>query len=600
VAEQLKKKSRTIPNEILDRLESYDQEFLVNNSGTPSDIRKVRTTAEMVAYLESNPGTELEARVLGYNTKKKRIEKRSLDQPQFVESFIKNKDLNSSSRKFREAYKIMREDSFAGGGTQTVNQYGYSAANSGLIGDDFVPLLGGPFYKQLYYYNDYLAANSAAFFAYHHDPIARAILDIQTNFVVGRGFRVDCDNPIAMAYWRAFEDANDLQLKVRNICTEIGLYGETMIWWLPNNMKYFAYKPGPNEIVQKAIIPRIRVLDPTNINEIVTAPEDIENKLFYVWINPTQYQIFTGMNNGGVAPVAKFIYQQVPATEIDHYKINCVSNEKRGRSDLYPILGYLKRLRDSVNYSIVAQQKASAWSIDTTIEGDDTDLQAYVQDQLALGTLPPAGSEHVHTAAIKREYLGNQKAGGKDNMSFNWCLNMVAAGSGIPISYLGMQLGGGSTRAGALVATEPVAKKFEMRQLIIERIIKDMAKRLFANIGIQKEIEVTFPEIIVQDRTAKLKDLYLAEEAHWLSPERCGNIAAKEFNITEYDYKKEKASIEKSMADIPGIIKGDLPPPIMAASNPLTAPAAQPTPNQISPSAVTGNEKKRIGDNRGA
>lgn len=586
-------------------LDSYEQDFVFKTNGTPSTPKGVRTTAEMLAFLESNPKTELEARVLCYSKEDDKFFKSDISKTKFIEQFKSNNRLTARSPKFKEAFKKFKENNFALGGNATtgINNYGYSTANSGLIGDDFYPLLGGPFYKQLYYYNDYLTANSAAFFAYHHDPIARAFVDITANFCVGRGFRMDCEDPFAQAIWDAFEEVNDLQNRMYVMCKELSIYGEVMPFWLPNNEIFFTYRPTKGQAVPRGVIPRIRSLDPTNINEIVTAPEDIENVFFYVWINPTQYQIFTSNKSGStVVPVSKFIYDQIPADQIQHYKINCVSNEKRGRSDLYPCLGYLKRLRDSVNYSIVSMQKNAAWSIDTTIQGDSTDINNYVNDQAALGTFAPAGSEYVHTEAIKREYLGNQHgAGSGENPAFNWALNMACAGFGIPVGYLGTHLSGGGTRASALVATEPVAKKMEMRQKILENIIRNMAKKLFKQFGVESNFEVTFPEIVTQDSSQKIKDLYLAEEANWISPERAATMASKELNITKYDYKSEKEKIKEQKMDVPGIIQGDVPP----SPQPLTQPGAVSPGNakvgldNKQPSAVTKNDRKKIGDNHG-
>jgi hypothetical protein len=581
-------------------LGSYENDYLFKTTGTPTTPKGVRTTAELCAYLENNKDTELEARTICYSKDDNRFFKSDISKKTFLEQFKSNNRLTARSPKFRECFSKLREqDAFALGANATTNpnNYGYSYANSGLIGDDFYPLLGGPFYKQLYYYNDYLTANSAAFFAYHHDPIARGLIDITANFVVGRGFRFDCDNDIAMALWKAFEEANDLQNRVYVMCKELSIYGEVMPWWLPDNNIYVTYRPTKGQAVPKGVIPRIRSLDPTNINEIVTAPEDIENVFFYVWINPTQYQIFTSNKDGStVVPVSKFIYDQLPADQVQHYKINCVSNEKRGRSDLYPILGYLKRLRDSVNYALVGMQKASAWSIDTTIEGDEADLQSYANDQAALGTYPPAGSEYVHTKAIERKYLGNKGDSAKENPVFNWALNMVCAGYGVPVSYLGTHLSGGSTRASALVATEPVAKRMQMRQRILEIIMRDMAKKLFTKFGIEAAYEFTFPEIITQDSSQKIKDIYLCEEANWISPERAATMASKELNITEFDYDSEKEKIKEQRPDIPGVISGDVPPP----PKPLTSPGAANSDNDTGkPSAVTSQDRKQVSDNYG-
>jgi hypothetical protein len=222
-------------------------------------------------------------------------------------------------------------------------------------------------------------------------------------------------------------------------------------------------------------------------------------------------------------------------------------------------LGYLKRLSDSVNYSIIGMQKATAWSMDTTVEGNQADLDAYAQSQAALGTIPQAGSEFVHTSKVKREYLGNVASSrGGHSPAFEWCFSQAAMALGIPVSYFGTHLSGGQTRASALVATEPVAKRFEIRQATYEKILLKIVKRVFAIYGINDAVaEITMPELLVQDRSAKFKDLALAEAQRWISKERAATIASKELQVSHYDYDTEKEQIEE-----------DAPPP--AEVNPLT------------------------------
>jgi hypothetical protein len=236
---------------------------------------------------------------------------------------------------------------------------------------------------------------------------------------------------------------------------------------------------------------------------------------------------------------SKFIYQQIPAPEMLHYKVNSVSNEKRGRSDLYPVFGYLKRLRDSVNYSVIALQKQSAWAIDTKIEGNQDDIDNYVKSIEQQGAIAPAGSEFVHSAQVVREFLSANASSGGQSEAFLWCLSMISIGSGIPVSWLGSHLSSGSTRASAVVSTEPVHKKFEMRQKLYEQIILDLWDYLMTTFGIKATCEVTFPDLITQDRSQKLKDLALCQSQGYFSKERCANIAAKEFNATDFNFDTE-------------------------------------------------------------
>lgn len=479
----------------------------------------------LVEQLKANESLELDAFVLGMCESGQRT-RIKLDKKQFIES--------AETRK-----PVQLREGFDGFGTD----YG-DAQTLGRVGDDFVPLLGGPFYRQLYAL-DYIKACNSAFYAFNHDPLAHAAINIISDFTLGRGYRVDSDNAAALSLWRAFEKVNRIQEQLLHLSKEISIYGEAMIWWLPDNDSKIVQRPYPGQVIHKGLIPRIRLIDPTVIYDIITAPEDITDVAYYVWLAPTQYQVFSGLEQGKNIPSAKFIFQQIPADQISHYKINSVIGEKRGRGDLFSVLGYLKRLRDTVNYSIISLQKQSAFCVDTTIRGNQGDIQNYIDEQQRMGTFAPAGSEFVHTDAIERKYLGVEGGKGASSPAFEWAFSMFCAGVGIPASYFGTHLSGGQTRASAIVATEPVAKRFESRQQVYERIVQDLWDRVmeWAGLGLI-ECEITFPELITQDRSQKLKDLSLAESQGWISNKTAATLAAKEMNITSFEYELERGEIE--------------------------------------------------------
>lgn len=524
---------------------------------------------DLIAFLENNPSADIDARVLAVDKNTGRVGIKTLSKHEFIEA-SKRRPEELEGVSLKEAGR----DSFATdmGDMPTL----------GGVGDDFVPLLGGPFYRQLYQL-DYIRQANAAFYAYNHDPLAHAAINILSDFTLGRGYRVDSDNQAALSLWRAFEKVNRLPEQMLQLSREIAIYGESMIWWLPENQTKIIQRPYPGQKIPKGLIPRVRLIDPTVIYDYITDPEDISSVLYYVWMAPTQYQVFSGLEQGKNVPSAKFIFQQIPADQISHYKVNSVSNEKRGRSDLFSVMGYLKRLRDSVNYSIIALQKQSAFCVDTIVRGNQSDLDAYIEDQQRFGTIAPAGSEFVHTDAIERKYLGVEGGKGTNSPAFEWAFSMFCAGIGIPVSYFGSHLSGGQTRASAIVATEPVAKRFEQRQAVFERIIQDLWDRLmeWAKLG-SVDCEVTFPELITQDRSQKLKDLALAQSQGWLSKETASTVAAKEFNLTSYEYEVEKDEIEKEMSEGPIV-------------SPLTAVAAQDAASVDSaPMGLSGTDKAGI------
>lgn len=560
----------------------YDDSF---RPGNPSDFRSVHTVPEIMACLDTDKNVEvggifLEATSNGLYRYKK-IEGRA----QIQETWKRNSRL----KKFREADTFATDGFNSGAGT-----------NGGLVGDDFVPLLGGPFNKQAYLY-DYLRAHAYCFNEYNHHPMARAIVNITRDFVLGRGYRVDSDDPKALALWRAFEEVNKLEEMMEAVVLEGSMYGENMIWWLPNQQVYISYQDRPGQEPARGLIPRIRLLDPSTCWEVVTFPEDITRVLYYQLVFPTQYQIYTGRDAGQPVPTSKFIMQQLPAQDVMHFKYNCVSNEKRGRSDLFPVLGYLKWVKDCVNYKLISLKKQSAWTEDIVVEGSQTDVDNLAASLAALGTFEPAGSRFIHTDKVKREYMANQSSGSGDKDILMAGIDMIAAGSQIPVSYFGLSHSSGQTRASAIVGTEPVAKKFERRQKEVGRILQAVWKRFQNNHGVHgAECSISFPEIITQDRSAKLKDIKFTEDSGYISRETAAPLAAKELDVDNYDYDEEKKKIEAE----------ENPPTMPTLVSPLTAPAAQVAPASTAPqssdsgqsksSALTSDERRTITRNDGA
>lgn len=556
---------------------SFDQNSYEFDSGfrPMQGVRpmEAHTIPEMIHCLTQDKSLDIDARVMCSDGRMRHIEGRE----NFL-GFVEKSEQKWKKMPLKERASHMKRlkenDYFA---TNVDNPYSGGSVNS----DDFTPLLGGPFFKQLYI-NDYLRMNAACFFAFHHDPVAKATIGIMRDFVLGRGFSVQSADPAAQIAWDAFMEVNGGQQFWAEHFVETEVYGESLIWKLPKNEAFIAWQRLPNQKPPTVLIPRVRLVDPSNIWEIITYPEDIKQVIAYQWLAPTQFQTYTAPG----VPSLKYIFTQIPADQMIHVKTNAVSNEKRGRSELFASLGYLKRLRDSVNYSIVAMQKNSAWSIDTTIDGNQADINSYAAAQAALGTLPPAGSEFIHSKKVERKYLGSTSSSGNLGTAFDWCLSMIAMGSRVPVSYYGTHLSGGQTRASALVATEPVAKMFESKRLRLEGTIKELHRWLTGT-----DCEVIWPELITQDRSAKLRDIILLDQQGYITGERAATMSAREMSITGYDYKKEKAELS---AEAPA-------PQDLAA--PLTTPGkvpgqqGPPQPKDQKSSAFNGQDRNQVKKN---
>jgi hypothetical protein len=110
---------------------------------------------------------------------------------------------------------------------------------------------------------------------------------------------------------------------------------------------------------------------------------------------------------------------------------------------------------------------------------------------------------------------------------------------------------------------QPIFKMIEMRREVYKTVLSDMFNDLMATFGVKGvTCDVIFPEIMVEDRSSKLKDLELAETTKWVAHETAANIAAKELGVRDYDFAKEQAKIKAE------------PPSELPTSLPLSSPGA--------------------------
>ena len=430
--------------------------------------------------------------------------------------------------------------------------------------------------KQLYLF-DYLSMHAKAFEMWNHNPVAHQIIKITTYFVLGRGFKVKFKNAKAQTHFDKFCEKNDFYNRIKVWCDQESRDGELMVR---------IYKDPMGETGDVLV----RAIDPSTIWEIVTDPEDIEKVYYYHQQYQTMYQVFYAQNMINL-PSIEYVIHQIPPNEVLHYKLNCNSNEKRGRSDLFPVMTWLKRLKDFYTARVIRaiMQSCVVWK--NVVKGDAADINA-LKAQYGI-TPPKAGTVHWEneSSTLSSMTVDIKAADAKDDGDA--LLNLISVGVGIPKEYLG--LGDRSTRATALVASEPGAKKFQDRQEHYKKIITDVAtivtkegmkanvipstekimpdnvikkiihatksgdymtaiKLLWSTvtggevIGIDSTFEVIMPEIILEDRSQKIKDLTMMQVNEWISKETAAVIAAKEMHIETYDYPEEKVKIDKDTA----------------------------------------------------
>lgn len=430
------------------------------------------------------------------------------------------------------------------------------AQNVFPITDTVLPTTTSPYSKQMLFV-DYLDMHRKCFEAATRNPVGKRISKIIPQFVLGRGVKGRIDNAEYQDAWDDFWLRNEMRLRIKALLRELVVYGEIFL-------RYFDTKDG---LV-------VRSLDPMTIWDIVTAPEDLEDVKYY-------HQQFVILNNsaavGVFLPASTLIIRHIPADEIDHFKINATSSEKRGRSELYAILSWLQRFKEFANDRVLLNKMRAMFALDVAVDGGTDELTTATEQ---FATPPGPGAVLVHNKAVEVEFKNANNNANEAKTDGEMILKIIAVGAGISEQFLGVS--SAQTRAGALIQTEPDVKNFEDFREIVEEILIHASERVWESKRLKpKSMEFTFPSIAQEDRSTKLKDLALSEAMDWFSKARVATMAAREFEVTTYDYAKEKEEIRKERGTEPVIATG-------FQQLPKQAPAAPAGPGGPEPPGLLG------------
>lgn len=397
------------------------------------------------------------------------------------------------------------------------------------ITDVVLPSLNSPQSKNAMFV-DYLDSHRKCWEAATFNPIAKRITKIIPQFVLGRGVKGSIDSDEHQKAWDEFYKRNRMRVRTYQALKEIVTFGE--IFW-----RFFQGREG--------LI--VRSIDPSTIWDIVTDEDDIEDVKYY---HQQYVRMDTSPVPGHVPVPSTVVIRQIPATEVQHYKINSTSSEKRGRSELFPILGYLLRFKEFVNDRILLNKMRAMFALDVAVEGDAADV-ASAEEQFAEPPGPAAVL--VHNSAVEVEFKNTSANAGDAQTDAETILKVIAIGAGVSENFLGVARA--QTRAGALISTEPDVKNFEDYQQLVEEILMDTAERVFKakRLAPEKAMEFTFPAIAQEDRSAKLKDIALMESMDYFSKERAATMSAREFQITDYIYRTERQKIRQEEGESPVI-----------------------------------------------
>jgi hypothetical protein len=373
---------------------------------------------------------------------------------------------------------------------------------TGTEEDYFWRRLSDNWYQKDVIPSTYLEIHNQCYEAYNANPLAFAIIEMTTAFVLGKGISVTARHPkvqkVIDAFWH--DPDNHMDERVYSICTELALYGEQFIRFFINPIN------GAVKIGQ---------IDPSIIDQIESDPENIEKPL-RVHRRP--------IGPSATIPGQPAMPQQpeefegrwftVP-DEVMQFCVNKVSNAKRGHSDLATLLPWLRRYKDWLTDRVRLNKYRTAFIWDVTVTGGDRKTLAAKQAEWKYPPEPGTVIFHNETEVWQaKDPQINAGQAAEDGRAIKL---MIAVGAGLPEHYLSD--GQNSNRATAAAMGLPTLLKFQRRQKKLEHVLRCILDRVIAEArragalprAAAEDYDIIFPEIDVDD------NLVLGQSAYYLT-----------------------------------------------------------------------------------
>lgn len=345
-----------------------------------------------------------------------------------------------------------------------------------------------------------------AYAAWCRNPLAGQIVNLTTWFVMGKGIGFTAADPrvqeILTGFWN--DPENDMRAVQHWMSNELQIYGEIFCRFFVN--------PFDGTV-------RLALLDPLEIRDIVTDPDDIRKPVVYLreyrksglpeeWIDA-----FTGHGGTGWFPTSdELVKEVIDGQEVLHVKVNNVSNRKRGLSELYRVLPWLDAYDRWLEDRLAINKARGAFAFLRKVPSMPSKAAGpFETDSSGKYVVPKPGSILVVHESEEWEVL-SPSIGADDAKEDGRAIKlMIAAGSGIFEHYFGDPSTGNlaTTRSMEL----PMVKKFEDRQRLFENVFGKIFQRVIeAGIrsgilpaGVDRKVEVSFPPIAPDD-VASLTD----------------------------------------------------------------------------------------------
>ena len=327
--------------------------------------------------------------------------------------------------------------------------------------------------------------------AWRVNPLARRMVGLTSQYVVGGGFQIDCKDEYTLSILQKFwkHPLNHMLVRCMEWCNELTLTGNLFLL-LSTDAGGMSY---------------VRAVPASSIGEIQTREADCEQAIAFV---PRH-----SLNTMDAKPWPAYdALQDMPdengkfPTMMLHYTVNRAVGSVWGESDLAPVLRWLARYANWLEDR--ARLNRYRTSFLYVVKGKYQNETERLTRQRALNAQPPTPGSILVTGEseewdVLHPRLESQESG-QDGLALK---KMLAAGAGLPMHFLAEPES--ATRTTAEAAGGPTYRHYEQRQQYFGWMLNDVLQAVLrraaaydAAINLDADIFVRGADISARDNLA--------------------------------------------------------------------------------------------------
>jgi hypothetical protein len=337
-------------------------------------------------------------------------------------------------------------------------------------------------YRDRYSY-DRAAVMDEALLAWRLNPLARRIVEIQTQYVTD-GIEFTCDDEDTLAFLKEFwqHPLNKIGEHLKEYSDELALTGNLFPCITTPSTGGMSY---------------LRIFPSDLIAEVVTASNDVQQELAYLprpsQSDPDPKPIPSYYASRGTRSCAR------SKTVMLHYSVNKLAGMTWGEPDIAPLLPWLARYASWLEDRVRLNRFRQAYLY--IVKGSYASQAEKQARQAELSNNPPSPGSILVTDTSEEWDVINPKLDSFEANNDGLALKkFIAGGRGYPLHWLAEPES--STRTTAEAAGTPTFKGLESRQQMFLSMLKDILTIVAQRAGYGGDIRVTAADISEKDNAA--------------------------------------------------------------------------------------------------